>query len=304
MITGAAQAQLVDRPVRIVTTFPPGGHAEVIARLVGDKLSARINRPVIVEGKPGGGGLVAVKHLMLQEPDGSTLMLSSTTVGIGSAKPDAQFDVRRDLRPIFMLYRGNHTVWATPTLPVNSMKELIAYEKANPDKLSYGSFGVGSQVHLAFEYLNQLTGMKLTHVPYRGQAESLVAVQKGEVQLSMEPYKTLKPLVDSGRAKALAFAGPARDPDYPDLPSVAESGLPQFDISYWFGLHAPAAMSDELAQRYNAHFTEILKDPDVLTLIKNLGAKPAGGSIASFTAFLDADIKRWAEVIRKGDLKL
>jgi tripartite-type tricarboxylate transporter receptor subunit TctC len=303
LVFGAPRPSEAEDMVRIVVPFAAGGTNDLFARFLADRLRSRLGRTVVVDNRPGAGGQLATKNVIASQPDGNTLLISTPSVIIQSLRDDPPFDVTRDLAPVIMYYSGAHTLYVNPSLPVHSVEELIAYAKSHRGDVLYASFGVGSQVHLAFELLNARTDAGLIHVPYRSNAETLLSVTKNEAQMSLEPYMTLKEHVETGAVRPLAVTSLDRDPNAPDLPTISEAGVPGFNIIYWSGIHVPRGTPPQTIKSYNQLVNDILKEPEAIDLLARLGVRSRGGSAESFADYLNQEIATFGGIIRERKIK-
>lgn len=299
-LPAAVQAQ-DQPPLKIVVSFGAGGTNDLLARVLAEKLSPRLNRPVIVEPKPGAAGLVAARYVMNLPPDGNTILMTTVSMPILTGKLDPPFDVRKDFTPIIQLNRGTHVLHVNSSVPVKTVAELVAYSKANPDKLSFGSFGIGGHTHLIMELLVQRTGAKLTHVPYRSLQETHLAIVKNEIQVTMSPYASMKALMEDGKVRALAMV--SAESEVPGIPGMKAAGIPDFDQHFWFGFHGPAGTPAPVVERLNKAFNEVLGEKEMIDVIARFGAKPVGGTPQDFARAVSAEVDIWKDVIRRGNIQ-
>ena len=295
----AAQAYPA-KPIRVVVGFAPGGAADQIARLVAQPLQEALGQPIVVENKTGAGGNVAGDAVAKSAADGYTLLLSSG--GMVSVNPHIYpkmtFDPAKDLAPVAAAARVSVYLVVKPEFPAANVREFIAYAKAHPGKLNYGSPGNGSSPHLAVEMMNSQAGTATTHVPYRGAAPALQDLLAGQIDFLMDPGVAL-PQVQAGKLKLLAVGGPQRSPLYPDVPTLDESGLKGFDADTLFGFYAPAATPKEVIDRLNAEINRILATRPVADRITALGGAIAPMSPAQFDAKAKEDYQRFGAIIRE-----
>jgi len=306
---GAAQAQAQpqvqawpDRPVRVVVPFPASGATDLVARVVAQQVSQELGRQFVIDNKPGAGGTIGVAEAAKGAPDGYTLLL--TTSSTHAISPHLikrlAYDPRKDFTPIAHLADAASVLLVTPQLPVKSVPELIAYAKAHPGELNYATSGNGTIVHLNTAAFSAQAGIEMTHVPYKGTAQSIADLAAGNVHVLFDSLPTGMPHVQSGRVRALAVTGARRSAMAPDLPTLAESGLPGYSSVTWFGLYAPAGLPPALAARINKAFTQAMQSREVADKLGRLGVEPApASSAAQFDAMVQADSERWAAVIRK-----
>ena len=289
------------RPIRIVVPYPAGGGIDVMSRLIAQRLAQRFGQAVVVENKPGAGTLVAAESVARATPDGATLMITTdATITINPhLYAKLPYDPVKDFAPVTQLVLLNQLLVANADLPVNNLRELIAYAKANPAKLNYASYGVGSQPHLAMEILKSQAGINIVHVPYKGIPQAVPAAIAGEVQLTFSGAASTQAHLKGGRLKALAIGGKARLALLPDVPTFAEQGFPEVPANAWFGLFAPAATPPEIIARLHAEMTRILKDPEFAqNEIVAKGYELVASSPAEFAAFLQNDSRRNAIAVK------
>lgn len=300
----AGHAALPDT-IRFVVSYAPGGASDALARALADGLGRRSKRIALAENKPGAGGLIAMQTSKNAPPDGSVLFTSSAASIIQSIQPVNRVRLDRDFAPILMTHRGYFTVFTNASVPVTTLKELIAYDRANPGKLSYASFGIGGQLHLAMELLKQKTGMTITHVPYKSNAEAIASVLKGEAQVSLNPFSGLKQYIDAGRLRALAVTSTDPSSHAPGVPSMREAGVDGYDVSFWFGINAPAGTPEATLQWLNQELNEVLREPAAQAVIRDqFGADTIGGSRDDFARVIASEMKMYEDLIRTANIKL
>ncbi len=303
----AAQAQTApypDRPIRIVVPYPPGGTTDPTARLLAAELSTRLGQPVIVDTKAGAAGSIGTDAVTRAAPDGYTLLLHTSAIATDpSFKKNTTYNVRRDLAPLMMAVTGPYLLVANPQLPVKNVAELISYAKANPGKINFGSAGQGSSGHLIGELFKQSAGISMVHVPYKGGGPSVAGLVGNEVQLVFDTVNSSGPLVADGRLRALAVSGPTRDPSLPQVPTIAESGLPDFSVVYWLGVFAPAKTPEPVLEKLHHALQGALQAPAVRERLATMGMTPDGRGTGAFARQLDADIARWKQVIETAHIE-
>ncbi len=300
--SGPAQAQPYPaKPVRIIVPYPAGGGIDVLSRLVGARLAQRFNQPVVIENKPGAGTIVAAESVARAAPDGHTLMVTTdATISINPhLYAKLPYDPVKDFAPITQLVFLNQLLVANAALPVSNLKELIAYARAQPGKLNYASYGIGSQPHLAMEIFKNQSGTDIVHVPYKGIPQAVPAAIAGEVQLTFSGAASAQAHIKAGRLKALAIGGAARLPLMPEVPTFAEQGFADVPANAWFGLFAPAGTPREVIATLHAEVTRVLRDPEFLQ--KEIAAKGyelVASTPEEFAAFLAADTRRNAQAVK------
>ena len=306
--SAAAQAQAwPERPVRLVVPFPAGGATDLVARVIAQRLSKDIGQQVIVDNKAGAGGTIGSAEAAKASADGYTLLLttSSTHAISPHLMPRLPYDPIKDFTPVAHLADAASVLLVTPSLPVKTVAELIAYAKTHPGQLNYASSGNGTIVHLTTEAFKAQAGVFITHVPYKGTALAIPDVIAGSVQVLIDAIPSGMPHVKSGRLRALAVTGDKRSALAPELPTVAEAGLPGFSSVTWFGLYAPRGMKAELVLRVHDAFEKAAHAPDVVESLARLGVEPAPiASPAQFAAMVSADSQRWARIIRERKITL
>ena len=299
----ARAADWPSRPIRIIVPYAPGGSADLLARIAGQRLSQRVGQPVVVENRPGAGTIVGTEYAAQQPPDGHTLVLSASGLPIlPSSNKNFRMDLNKDLTPISEFVRGGFVMVSNPAMPFRTLAEMIAWAKRNPGKLSYGAAGLGTSVQLTGEYFKALTGTYMVCIPYAGSNPALAAVLRNEVNVFIDPVNTVKPHVESGRLIGLVQTGKHRSPALPQVPTSAEAGLPNFDVTYWIGFHAPGGMAPELARTISGHFAAIAREPDIRDRLVGMGFEVAAGTPEEFGRLVNTDQARWAKLIREAKL--
>ena len=299
-VTGHAQTW-PERPVRLVVPFPAGGATDLVARVIAQRVSKDIGQQVIVDNKAGAGGTIGSAEAAKATADGYTLLLTTSSTHAISPHLMSRlpYDPIRDFTPISHLADAASVLLVTPSLPVKSVAELIAYAKKHPGQLNYASSGNGTIVHLTTEAFKAQAGIFITHVPYKGTALAIPDVIAGNVQVLIDAIPSGMPHVKNGRLRALAVTGDKRSALAPELPTVAEAGLPGFSSVTWFGLYAPRGMKPELVSRVHDAFEKAAHTPEVIESLAKLGVEPSPtGSPDKFAAMVSADSQRWARIIR------
>lgn len=298
-----AQADYPSRPIRIVVPLPPGATADTLPRIIGEKLTARWGQPVIVENKPGAAQNLGAEAVAKSEPDGYTLLATpqGPLVISGALFPRLGFDPAAFV-PVTIMASLPYVLVAHPKLPVASVRELVAYAKANPDKLNYASPGNGSSTQLAVEWLKSLAGIRMTHVPYRGAAPALTDLLAGHVDLMIDNLGNSLTHIRDGRLRALAVAEDKRIAALPNVPTMAET-YPSFVTASWFAIMAPPRTSPALAAKLSQAMGEALRMPDVVARLRDLGATPVASTPAETAAFIKLESERWSKVIADANIK-
>jgi tripartite-type tricarboxylate transporter receptor subunit TctC len=298
-------AQYPQHTVKMVVPFPAGGPTDILARVLAQKLAERWGQPVIVDNKPGAGGSIGSDLVAKAAPDGYTLLMAtSSTHSIGPSLQKLPYDPVRDFAPIGQVSNATNVLLVSPKLGVTSVKELIALAKAKPGQLNFASSGVGTIPHLTAAKFNLMAGVDLQHVPYKGTGLSIPDLANGQVAVLFDSIVTALNYVKTGSVRALAISSPRRSPLAPDLPTMAEAGLPGFESETWFGLFAPAGTSRDIIARVSADTAAALKSPDVRERFAAAGAEPVGSTPEQFAERMRADTARWAEVIKAAHVKV
>jgi tripartite-type tricarboxylate transporter receptor subunit TctC len=295
-----------NRPVKLVVPFPPGGPLDVTGRLIAQKLTEAWGQSVVVENKPGAGGNIGAELVAKSPPDGYTILMGalSTHAVNPSLYPKMPYDAVKDFAPITLIAVTPNVLVVNPSLPVHSVKDLIAYAKANPGKLAFGSGSNGSAGHLAGELFKVDTGTDIVHVPYKGGAPATQALLAGDVQFMFDNLANATAQVKAGKLRALAVTTAERSKLAPDLPTMAEAGLPGFDIATWYGLLAPAGTPPAVVAKWNAEVTKILNAPDTRERLMAQGAEPAPMTAAQFAAFIEREIPKYARIVKASGAKV
>ena len=302
-----AQTQWPDKPVRVIVPFPASGATDLVARVVAQRVAADLGQQLVIDNKPGAGGTIGTAEAAKAPADGYTLLFttSSTHAISPHLMPKLAYKADKDFTPIAHVADAASVLLVTPSLPVKNVPELIAYAKANPGKLNYATSGNGTIVHLNTAAFAAQAGIQLTHVPYKGTAQSISDLATGQVHMLFDSIPTGMPHVASGRLRALAVTSEQRTKLAPDLPTLAESGLPGYSSVTWFGVYAPAGIKPELVARINAAFNKAIATPEVAASLAKLGADVAKpGTPAQFAAMVQADSTRWAKVIKDNRITL
>ena len=305
--TAAAQteSQYPTRPIQLVVTVPPGGAADFVARIVGNKLSAALGQSVVISNRGGAGGTIAAAAVAKSEADGYTLFLNTiATHGIGphiyAALP---YDPVKDFAPVILLAKLPLIMAVNAELPAKTVAEVVALAKAKPGALSFASAGNGGAPHLAGELFKSLTGTELIHVPYRGSGPAVLDLVAGRVPIMFDATPSLLPSITAGKLRVLAAASARRHPLLPDIATFAELGYPRMDISLWYGVAAPGGTPPAIVQRLNAELAKIVAMPDIRKSFIEQGADPAGGSPDDFAAFMRDEQARWGAVVKQAGIK-
>lgn len=292
------------KPLRIIVPFGPGGGVDQSSRLVGEKLGEAFSQRVVIDNRPGAGGTIATEAAARAAPDGYTLVMASPGHTITPHLYKLSFDAIRDFTAVTLILTVPFVVVVHPSLPVRSVKEFIALTRVHPNEILWSSSGNGSSQHLALELLKTMTGARITHVPYKGTAPAMLDLVGGRVSASAASIIATMPHFRSGRLRAIAVAGRTRTPAAPDLPTVAESGVPGYAIDVWHGLLAPAATPRGIVDRLNAETIKVLGRPDVKSRMAALGFDAIGDPPEKFAEYLQSETLKWGKVVREANLQI
>ena len=294
------------RPIRMIVAYTPAGTTDILARAVGQKMTESWGQSVIIENRPGANGNIGTEIAARATPDGYTILMgTAATHSINNTLyPNLPWHAQRDFEPISLVAVVPNLLVVTNSLPVKSVKDLVAYARSNPGKLTFGSPGLGATAHLSMELFKTLTGTQMLHVPHKGSAGVLADVTSGQLSLAMDNIPVYLPQAQAGRIRALAVSSAKRVAAAPDIPTVAEAGVPGFEALSWFGLLAPAKTPRAIVDQLEAETARALKLPDVSERINALGAQPVGGTSRQYAAFIASEIRKWEKVIRDAGVKL
>ena len=294
------------KPVRFVVPFAPGGTTDVLARLVGEKLSASLGQQFVVDNKPGAGGNVGTAQVAKAEPDGYTLLMG--TVGThainASIYPSLPYDPVQDFAPVTLVATVPNVLVVNLEVPANSVAELIALAKEKPGELNFASSGNGSSIHLSGELFKAMTGVDIVHVPYKGSGPAVVDLLGGQVEMMFDNLPSSAPHIKAGKLRPLGVTSKERSPTLPDVPTIAEAGVPGYEALSWFGVLVPAGTPDAVVTRLQQEIAKILADPAMRERFAELGAVPVGDTPAEFAAFIGSETAKWADVVQKAGITL
>jgi tripartite-type tricarboxylate transporter receptor subunit TctC len=303
-LVAAAQAY-PSKPIRFVVPYPPGGPLDTVARLVGQRVSESVRQPVIVDNKPGAGGNIGADAVAKSPPDGYTILMGA--VATHAINPtlyaSIPYDAQKDFIPVTQLASTPNVLVVNPALPVHDLREFIAYAKAHPGQLNFGSGSTGSAGHLAGELFKSLAGVDMTHVPYKGAAPAMNDLIGGQIQLMFDNLASSLGQIKAGKVRALAVTTARRTELAPELPTIAESGLPGFDINTWFGIFVPAGTPAPVVQRLHEEFVKALEAPDVRARMLGLGAEPVGSTPEQFAQYIRAEAVKYAKLVKASGAK-
>jgi tripartite-type tricarboxylate transporter receptor subunit TctC len=303
---GLAEAAYPDRPLKIVVAYAPGGANDVVARIVGQKLGDALGQPVIVENKPGAGGIPGTLSVVRAEPDGYTLLLGAGgAITINpSLYPSLPYKPQTELVPISQVATSSLVAVVNPALPVHNLKDLIAYAAERPDGITFASPGAGTPLHLAGEMMKSLTGMKMTHVPYKGSGPALTDLLAGRVDVMFDVVATSLQLVRSGELRAIGVSGRSRDKLLPEIPTMEEQGLKGFDVTVWYGLFAPAKTDPDIVRKLEAAVVKLSAAPDVQDRLATLALTPAAEGGPALARQISEETSHWEKVVRESGAKI
>ena len=305
LCAAVAQAAYPDKPIRIIVPYPPGGTTDLLTRLVGQKLSEGLKQPVVVDNRAGGAAMIGSDLAAKSPPDGYTLLSTGAGPHVINVSlfPKIPYDPVRDFAPVTLMSINPLLMVVPAAAPFNTAQEFIAWARDNKSKANYCSIGLGSPSHLAAELFKSQAGVEMTHIPYAGSGPALTAAIGGVCSVLFDSVLSAGPHVKSGKLKVLATGNKQRLPSWPNVPTLAESGLPAFEAFTWGALLAPAGTPPEIIARLQAEMTRIFALPEVRQKIEDMGALPGGGSPAELDAFTRTEIQKWAKVIRDGNIK-
>ena len=294
------------KPVRFVVPFAPGGTTDVLARLIGEKLSVSLGQQFVIDNQAGAGGNIGTAQVAKAEPDGYTILMG--TVGTHainqSIYPRLPFDPIKDFAPVTLVATVPNVLVVNPEVPVHSVAELIELAKAKPGELNFASSGNGSSIHLSGELFKSMTGVDMVHVPYKGSGPAVVDLLGGQVEMMFDNLPSSAPHIKAGKLRPLGVTSKERSPTLPDVPTIAEAGVPGYEALSWFGVLVPAGTPDAVVTRLQQEIAKILADPAMRERFAELGAVPAGDTPAEFAAFIGSETAKWADVVQKAGITL
>ncbi len=300
-----AQPKFPSKPVRLILAFPPGGASDFAGRLLAQRMSDGWGQTVVVENRAGAGGNVGAEVAARATPDGYTMMLANNAILVANPAlyPKLNYDPARDFIPVTLVALQPNVLVVHPSLPVKSVKELIALAKRRPGQLNYASSGVGLAAHLAGELFNSMAGVNMVHVPYKGAGPALADLIGGQTQVMFATATSVIPQIKAGKLRALATTAPKRSIGFEDLPTVSEAGVAGFDATSWHGIVVPTGTPRPIVDQISAAVNTALKNPDLREKFLTAGAEPVGGTPEQFAAYIKGEVPRWVEVIRQSGAK-
>jgi len=299
-----AQGAWPSRPIRLISPFPPGGTTDILARQIAPPLATALGQSVVVENRSGGAGAVGVVETLRAPADGHTICLTISTLVTGALLTRQPYHPVNDVAPILHLANVANILVVNKALPIHSLAELIAYGRANPGRLSYGSPGIGSSVHIAGEMFKAATGIDMVHIPYRGGGPALADLVGGQLQLMFGNASSTLPFVRADSLRALAVTAATRQAYLPELPTVAEAGLPGFEIVEWYAMIGPAGIAPAIIERLNLAIMAIVGSPESRARLLDLGAEVVGGTAAQFGEYLKTEMDRMTALVRTANLRM
>ncbi|WP_240746088.1 tripartite tricarboxylate transporter substrate binding protein [Cupriavidus oxalaticus] len=303
---GAASDAYPDKPIRIVVPYTPGGFNDTLARTVGEKLTKLWKQPVVVDNRPGGNTLIGNSMVAKAAPDGYTLLITPLPFAAlpalyGTKLP---YNATKDFSPVIWAASTQNVLVARNDLGLATVKDIVDFAKKNPGKLNYGSTGSGSSNHLSMELFEKMTGTKLTHVPYKGSGPAVLALLGGEIDVLFDNLPNVMNQIRAGKFKPVAVTGLQQSTLLPDVPTVAESGVPGYEVNVWFGIQAPAGTPKEVVQKLNQEIAKALADPEIMKRFREQGVEVVGSSPTKFATLVEAEIQKWGSVVRDANVRL
>ena len=297
-VGGACAQSYPSQPIRFIVPYAAGGGVDMVARAIAPKLSERLGQPVVIDNRGGAGGNIGTELAARTEPNGYTIMMGAAALAINtSLYRNLPFDPVKDFVPVSLVSATPNILAVHPAVPAKSVKQLIQLAKAQPGRLNYGSAGNGTTSHLAPELLKTMAGVDIVHIPYKGTSPAVVALLSGEVAIMLAPALTLLPHVKTNKVNGLAVSGLKRLPAIPELPTIAESGVPGFEARQWYGVLAPAGTPKEIVTRLNSEIVKIVNSPEVTKRFASEGSEAIGSTPEEFGRYIKAEITKWAKVV-------
>ena len=293
-----------DRPVRMIVPFAPGGGTDIVSRLVAQRLADSIKQSVVVDNRAGGAGNIGAELVARANPDGYTLLVGSATIlAVNPVIFKVAYNPSRDFAPITLLGSQPHLMVVHPSLPANSVREFVNLAKEKSLKLNYGSSGTGGPAHLGGELFKIVAGIDMLHIPYKGTGPAVIDLVGGQLQVGLLSLASSMPHVKSGRLKALAVTSPKRAIVAPELPTIAESGYPGFEVRSWYGLLAPVGTPKAIIDKLSSQIAAVLRQPEVIAKLASDGAEPGGDTPAEFAAYIKSEAERWGKVVKTAGIR-
>ena len=296
-----AQEKYPAKPIRLLTPFAPGGGSDILARIIGPQVSAALGQQIIVDNRPGGGGTLGAGLTVRSDPDGYTLIVVSGSYGANAALHDLPYDSVTDITPVILIGTTGLLVSMHPSVPIRTIKDLIAHARANPDKLNFGSAGTGGLGHLASELFKLETGVTFTHIPYKGSGPVMTALLSGEVDSSFSSLVPSIPHVKAGRLRAIGLTTPKRSPAIPDVPTISET-VPGYEVTHWYGMWGPKGIPREIVMRWNQEVAKVLNTEAMKKWLAQEGLEAAGGPPEEFRDRIRSDVEKWKKVVKEAKI--
>ncbi len=310
LLCGAMVAQVgadtyPSKPLRFILPFPPGGPTDILGRIIGQKLAERLGQPVVPENRPGAGGNLGLEVVAKSRPDGYTIGLASPTIAISpTLYKKLNYDPVKDLAPISLAAQIQNVLLVRPSLPVRSVKELVEYAKAHPGKLTYGSSGMGTSIHLACELFTNLAKVNMLHVVYKGSNQAMIGMIGNEVDMVIIGIPPAQGQIQAGKVRPLAVLSGERLPAFPEVPTIKEAGIDNFEVTTWYGMLAPAGTPRDIVSRLSEEWRKIAAMPDTKERMQKAGFEPLANTPEKFAEFVKTEVVRWGKVIRDAKLSL
>jgi len=299
-----AQAGYPSKPVRLVVPSSAGGGTDIVARIIAPDLSKRLGQQVVIDNRPGAGTMIGIEVAAKSPPDGYTLLMGLSTLAINSALyKKVPYDPQRDFAPITQAISSASIIVVHPSVPVKTLKELIAFARARPGQINYASAGTGTYPHMTMELFLSMAKLKMVHIPYKGTAPAMIDMVAGQVATMAATILTGMPQIRAGRLRPLGITSAARSPIVPDIPTVAEAGLPGYESVQWYGMLAPARTPRDIITRLHGEATRVLQQPEIKARFAGDGADPVGSSPEEFTRYIQSELTKWAKVARDAGIQ-
>ncbi len=304
-LSGAAAAadSYPARPVRLIVPFPPGGSNDIVGRVIGQQLGERLGKPVVIDNRGGAGGLIGTETAVHAQPDGYTLLIISVAYAYNPSLYKLPYDPVKAIAPVAQLGTGPNSLVVHPSVPANSVKELVALAKAKPGQLNYATAGIGSFQHMSSEMFRIMSGVNIVHIPYKGGGPAMLAVIAGQAQISIGSLLQTLPHIRSGKLKALGTGGARRSPALPDVPTVAEAGVPGYEANNWWGIVAPAATPPAVVKKINTEVAAILATPETQKWFLSEGGEAVSRTPDEFRKWILSEMAKWGKVVKQAGIK-
>jgi len=301
--TGAGAQNWPTRPIQLVVPYAPGGVVDFIGRTLGQRLSQQVGQPVVIDNRPGAGGMVGIEYTARAAADGHTLVIMDPAIVINPVLQEKPLYELKDLATLSVVGSSPLVLVVHPSVPVKAVAQLVQYARANPGKLNFGSAGIGTTPHMAGELLKVRTGLDATHVPYKGAGPAMADLAAGQLQFSFSSITAALPFIKDGRLRALATSGSRRSNALPEVPTVIEAGYPGFEVDLWLGIFAPASVPAQTVARLNSELRTALRDPAVAAAFAKVGVEPRGTTVEEGARFVREETDKWAKVVAGANLK-